>query len=457
MRNVIRIVCLLTIAAGGASPGCSSEASVTEAGHADEAHGETAGPTNTVDIPPTVRRNLGITFAKVQRRQVANTIRVPGAFELIPGARREYRLVLPGQVELLVEQFDRVTPGTPLYRFRSPEWPELRQEIVQAEQGIALAEGKIAASVAALNEARVKLQAVDRRVGALRAANFRRADLEAELAARQAAVPTLEAYVEMARTDLATAKRTLAHALRRASISVCMDARDLDQPVEHDGQYLRRCHTIDWIEVRAGESGIVEKLALTDGTYAEATALVLSVIGIEKIRFRAMALQADLARFTDGQSARIVPPRSPGCDAGECVEAKMTVGLEADPGRRTVALLATPLAIRPWTRPGVSAFLEVVTDSTEAPVVAIPRSAVVRDGTVHVFFRRDPQDPNKAIRVEADLGVDNGQWVEIKSGLMLGDEVVLEGAYELKLATSRSGATHKAGHFHGDGSFHGEH
>ncbi len=37
------------------------------------------------------------------------------------------------------------------------------------------------------------------------------------------------------------------------------------------------------------------------------------------------------------------------------------------------------------------------------------------------------------------LGVDDGRWVEIKSDIGPNDEVVLDGAYELKLATAASG------------------
>jgi hypothetical protein len=40
---------------------------------------------------------------------------------------------------------------------------------------------------------------------------------------------------------------------------------------------------------------------------------------------------------------------------------------------------------------------------------------------------------------------------------MRGDEVVLAGAYELKLATQQAGTTQAGGHFHADGSFHDEH
>ena len=58
------------------------------------------------------------------------------------------------------------------------------------------------------------------------------------------------------------------------------------------------------------------------------------------------------------------------------------------------------------------------------------------------------------IRCDADLGVDDGRFVEVKSGLADGDEIVVDGAYELVLATS--GSQQKGGHFHADGTFHSE-
>ena len=38
-------------------------------------------PTNHVLIPPSVQTNLGITFATVERRNVTESLRVPGKFE----------------------------------------------------------------------------------------------------------------------------------------------------------------------------------------------------------------------------------------------------------------------------------------------------------------------------------------------------------------------------------------
>jgi multidrug efflux pump subunit AcrA (membrane-fusion protein) len=72
-----------------------------------------------------------------------------------------------------------------------------------------------------------------------------------------------------------------------------------------------------------------------------------------------------------------------------------------------------------------------------------------------IIFRRDPKNPDKVIRMEADLGISDGKWVVVNSGLREGDEVVLDGVYELKLAGG--GKATGGGHFHADGTYHEAH
>ena len=79
--------------------GCEKRSDDAPASQAADA---TPAPTNRVDINSSVRQNLGITFAKVESRNVARTLRVPGRFELLPTAKREYRAAASGTVELLV-------------------------------------------------------------------------------------------------------------------------------------------------------------------------------------------------------------------------------------------------------------------------------------------------------------------------------------------------------------------
>lgn len=450
LRRLLTLSLLVTLVAAG----CSR---TSDRAGAPQQEAPATAATNRIDIPATVRTNLGITMVKVERRFVESTIRVPGAFELQPLARHEYRLKLPGTVQLEVDQYQRVQPGDLLYRFRSPQWPELEHEIIVGEQDIQSAMAEMEVVRARIDEAEQRLDVTRRRLASLTDAEIRSAELEAQAAETEASLPRLRAELRLAETKRANGERTREHALHRASAASGIPTDRLTAPVEHEGLKVPVYQTIEWIEVRATEPGVVETLAITDGSFAESPSLVLSTVDPSQVRFRALALQSDLARLGLTPRGRLVPPSTPGVSLSDGVEASVMIGLEAHPSQRTVTLIATPSESRPWMRPGISAFLEVVAESSGGPALAIPRAAIVKDGITHVFFRRDPQDPNKAIRVEADMGVDDGRWVVIHSGLSLNDEVILNGAYELKLASEQSGATQKGGHFHADGAFHGEH
>jgi hypothetical protein len=96
-------------------------------------------------------------------------------------------------------------------------------------------------------------------------------------------------------------------------------------------------------------------------------------------------------------------------------------------------------------------------DGAPGPVPAIPRRAVVKDGLEHVFFLRERDEPDHVRRVVAHLGATDGRWVEVLEDVEPGDEVVLDGAYELKLATQLAGGAPEGGHVHADGSVHEDH
>jgi len=399
-------------------PACNRDGEAPVSSSAEE---ENETPSNRIDIPPIVRSNLGITFAKVERRNVANTIRVPGSFELQPLAKHEYRMMLPGHIEFLVNQFDGVESGTPLYRFRSLQLLDLQQRVDLA--------------TASLRQSEAKYETARTRKNALAKADFKRAELDSQVA-------ELEAEINQREAELTAASAALENASQTSP--------------EEKTTATARVDRGDWIAVRAKEPGVIESLTVTNGTFVEETSLILTTVDPTKVRFQAMALQSDLPKFSNGQQVKIVPPQGAGNDLNESIEAELKIGLSADPRQRTMTLYAIPGELKPWVRPGVSAFLEIAEESSDGVVLAIPRSAVVKDGIVHVFFKRDPLDANKAIRVEADLGVDDGRWIEIKSELGPNDEVVLNGVYELRLASSQSGTSQKGGHFHADGSYHGK-
>jgi hypothetical protein len=204
-------------------------------------------------------------------------------------------------------------------------------------------------------------------------------------------------------------------------------------------------------EVRASSSGRVESLMYSSGGLVEDSGLVVSVVQPEQVRFRARGLQSDLGRLSDGLTVRIVPPQGGSLDALEAMSGTLGIGLTADADERTIDLVAQPAQRLPWARAGVAAQMEIVLPGG-AEGLAVPLAAIVRDGAMPVMFKRDPANPDKAIRMEADVGMNDGRWVLLESGVKEGDEIVLDGNYQLMLAMS--GNAPKGGHFHSDGTFH---
>lgn len=339
-------ITLLTLQGCGDNAEQSAQPTNTNTAH-------TGTPSNRVAIPPAVRSNLGITFATVERRQIQDTLRVPGRFEYMPTAKREYGTMLAGRVEILVDQFDHVEKGTALYRIDSPAWQDISRN-----------------------------------------------------------------------------------------------------PVDYSNSDWWK--EITTIEVNALQTGVVESIDVNNGAWVDEQMNVLTIVQTDQLRFHAAGLQSDLGILRDGLAATIVPPTPTASDRSiqlqDTMHGTLSLGLSGDANKRTIDLYVSPSDLASWARPGISAQLEIVIDSTRAFELAIPLAAVQKDGLTPLIFRRNPDNLNEAIRMEADLGLDDGRWVAILSGVTDGDEVVLDGGFQLTLATSSS--IQQGGHFHADGTFH---
>lgn len=374
----------------------------TEAGHDHKAEAAVAIP-----APENVRRNLGIRFVQAERRQVQQTLRTAGRFEWRPEAKRSYGLSLPGFVTPKVVPMETVAAGQVLFTFRSPELPRLDQAVTTAQADLAAAE-------AAAGLMRKRLES-------LKQAGSRNATLEFDLGLKEQEILRLQ-------TAVATATQ-----LRAAGI-----AGTVLDPATGE------------LQVSAAAPGRVERLAVIPGAWGEAGTEVVTVVNPAGLRFAAVVSLADAASVADGQPGRIVPTQGSGISLEDEATGKIAVGLEADPASRLLSVFLVPARLPGWARPGIPAFLEIQTGSGGG-TIAVPRSAIVRDGDTSVVFVRNPKNPDEILRSVVETGADDGRWVAV-SGIDEGAEVVVEGAYELKLATAAQ--PKKAGHFHADGVFH---
>lgn len=94
-------------------------------------------------------------------------------------------------------------------------------------------------------------------------------------------------------------------------------------------------------------------------------------------------------------------------------------------------------------KPGMFARVSIAgrDDAQIAPVLAVPRTAVQRDGPTPIAFVR--LGPGRFERRALILGAMNEEWVEVVDGIVEGEEVVIEGAFLLR---SQASADQLGGH-----------
>ncbi len=443
-------------------------------------HDDAPADPSRIAVPAAVRQNLGITFAQVERRAIESTLRVPGRFELLPSAHDEYRTAVAGRVELHVRELDQVEAGQPLYTLRSPNLHGLQERLTETEaatrklqselDGYDSLEAAHAEHESKLEET-IELQrervAQFEKLGA--AGGGKMAEwLNAKAALAAARADLAGAHEKEAEIRISQTKNVVEAEGLRQLRSVLLGSLAADTGLEvaeltadvqtPDGQTVPRWRALTEFVVTAEHSSRVESLGVTGGAWVDERALILTTVQTEMVRFRGTGLQSDLGALSDGLRARIVPPSTTAATRTGALEGTMSgslqIGLGADASTRTVDLFVMPTELQPWARPGVTAQLEITVSSSGAEELAIPMAAVRQDGLEAVFFRRNPSNPNEVIRVEGDFGANDGRWIAVLSGIKDGDEIVMEGSFQLMLATS--GTMQKGGHFHADGTFHAE-
>jgi multidrug efflux pump subunit AcrA (membrane-fusion protein) len=377
-------------------------------------HGEAcshAQDSEAFTMPESAQRLLGLSVVTAMPRRVTGTVRFPGRFELMPDARRAYSAPLPGVVEVRVRPPQRVAAGEVLFTLHAPEWTRVNGEVREAAAALALF--------------KAESEALRKRLAQLREAGVRHAELEQQLA------------VKAAETERAEQTRQNAEAARAAILALCR---------EQDGV----------LAVTAREAGVIERVPVASGAWVEAGAEVAAVVRADRLWFRADGIPAELGQVRDGQAGFVEPLTARGEQPP--ATGHVELGFETDDKARIHPLYLTADTWPAWAGPGRAGVLSVAVAASAPEQIALPEACVVTDGLRQIVFVRDPHDAQRLFKREVALGASDGDWVAVE-GVTAGEAVVLDGAYELKLAAPSAGASQRAaGHFHADGQFHeGEH
>lgn len=178
------------------------------------------------------------------------------------------------------------------------------------------------------------------------------------------------------------------------------------------------------VDVTAPVSGVVNDRPVTLGDSVEPNTELFHIVDLSKVIVIAQVYEEDVAKVKLEQIGRITALSYP---TNEFTGKVTFVGLELDPDTRTLPVWLT--VDNPDGKLRADMFVKAaVLLAKNSDVLTVPKSAVMSDGGEKFVFVRTGDTFN---RVDIQLGAEDDRYLEVKDGLVPGDEVVIQGQREL--------------------------
>ncbi len=380
------------------------------------------------EAPP--RPVVEVKVAKAEITDVKLTVRAPAYVFAREQANINARITAPIR-KLLVRKGDNVAAG---------------QVLVQLDNQDLLAQRDEAA--AAVTDAEANLQRVTS--GTL-PTDIERA--RGEAASREAALNQAQKFYERRRQlfeqgaipqrDLLLSETELAQA--KANHEVATRALDLLQHQSRDKDILMAKSKVeqaqarlslvkaqvDFAEIRSASAGTITEQFMFPGDMAKPDAPIFTVMDLAVAVARAQIPEAGAAGVRPGESCTFAPADA----AGTSFAGRISVVNQAiDPARRTVESWCEIPNPKRALRAGAFGQVLIVTgiapNSIVVPVAAVQFAEGTQRGVVMVAGEK-----GLAVRKEVEAGEVFDGKVQIKSGLALGESVIVQGAYGLAEGT----------------------
>lgn len=178
------------------------------------------------------------------------------------------------------------------------------------------------------------------------------------------------------------------------------------------------------VEVTAPVSGVINDRPVTIGDSVEPNTELFHIVDLSKVIVIAQVYEEDVGKVKLDQEARITPLSYP---TNEFIGKVTFIGLELDPEARTLPVWLT--VDNPEGRLRADMFVKsAVLLGKSSDVLTVPKTAVLSEGGEKFVFVRTGDTFNRA---DIQTGAEDDRNVEVKDGLVPGDEVVIQGQREL--------------------------
>ncbi len=382
--------------------------------------------TTEQDVTPVVN----VKVAAAEEADIQLTVEVPATVFPREQANIAARVTSPIR-ELNVRKGDSVTKDQVLARLENRDLLAQRREAAAAVTDAEAMLAKITAGTLPGDIERARGQVETTRAALDQAQKFyeRRKQLF-----EQGAIPNRDLVVS--ETELAQART--AYEVARRSLDLLeqqsgeRDIQIAQSRLEQAGARLALIEAqMAFTEVRAPFSGAVIEQFAYPGDMAKPDSPIFTVADLSIVIVRAQAPETDAHAIRSGAACSLTPSDEPGM----VYPGRITVINSAvDPARRTVEVWCEIPNRGRRLRTGVFGALRIVTGAMPNAVV-VPLSAVQFEEGARKGFVMVVGADGKAAKKDVETGPSTGNVVPIRSGVMKGEMVIVEGGYGLPEGT----------------------
>lgn len=181
---------------------------------------------------------------------------------------------------------------------------------------------------------------------------------------------------------------------------------------------------MDKTQIRAPFEGVVGLRQVSIGEFVTAGQALVELVRLDPIEVEFDVPESMAGRLHEGQSVTV----STDAFAGESFNGSVTaVAPSVSVSRRSITVRARLQNAEKKLKPGQFAQVTLALE-TSAPVLRVPEQAIWPNGNQKMVYR---VKAGKVELVPVSLGVREPGWVEVKEGLVAGDEVVTAGQMKL--------------------------
>ncbi len=255
---------------------------------------------------------------------------------------------------------------------------------------------------------------------------------------------------ERARIDYETALREYNRSKTLASQKIIsqkemelVEQRFLTAKANYEG--IAKTMTDRGVSVKAGMSGYVKNISVTQGDYVSMGQPIMTIT-----QTRRLMLRADMPQQRYGQLKTVSTANFRPASDNKIYRLKDLNGKLLSYGKtaqQTGPYITVTFEFDNVGDLMAGTYADVYLIGSERQgVISIPKTSLTEEQGIYHVYTKVKGEKDAYLKREVTIGQDNGQRVEIISGLHNGDEVVTKGTYQIKLASIQTTIPH--GHSH---------